>query len=432
LAWWQRLAAGESPMALPLYNRTLQLLADPSYINGDIGWETGVWEKMLGRALTPAEKSRRKQIEIGAVRRISRQMHSAHKYTWHPSFADLVAAAAVEKPRVLRDIILPTARMSFESGDTWLEWPHRYLDKTGTARQEVWGALITPQSGGFFTAYIVNAAGSFLTGMLVFDFRVPLEPQDDRYYALVLGDDYVRRWERTDKMALLELSRHATVNLSMMMKDWGEDFGKYCEDHGLDGLADRYTTDLRLIGGVFRELLCGCAMMVTHFDDGPLVIEGDPVKVIRQYAGRGRFHPSYEFKTIRLRRPQELPKVLRRIRHVVRIGRLHLPYHPVSGHWDHRIAPAIGRCELHPRACVEAQWRSTKRPEAGLFGHDAKPLCEHDYQRCIHCARPRWWVKDHHRGSEEYGIIEHTYEITASTRRRTPPPPPDTPTPVPV
>lgn len=434
-SWWQRLAAGGgSQTQLPLFAKTLKWLSDD--------------KAMLQEALEQLGEQVRRQFQrewsagknpiLANARLLARRLHSAHKFRWDDTFSKMARDTAESRPQTLLHDMLVTARLPYETGDVWFEWMRDFnglllrsdggIDSgVGVEGEQsgVWGALIMPSDNGSFRALVATPDGGISPGSLMFDFRNPVDYAATGYAMVwpesknwgVLGREYVDRW-RTSHAILEQLAGHAAIDISGPL--YGQiSAARWTRMFERDGeLSEHYRKIALTVGGIFRELLSGWALAVTHIDDEPLVTT-TTIRTPPFYSGKGKFRPSYAYTNVVWRRPQELPKLLRKIRRIVRTEGMRQT--EVSGHWAHRRAPNKD-CAVHPRACGrQRQWRSTKRPE-GLWGHDDRPLCENDYQKCIYCDHVRWWVRDHPRGDPKYGIVEKSYTITASTGRRRPPP----------
>jgi hypothetical protein len=381
-------------------------------------------------------------------------LRQARKYVWDEDFSELVLAVAWDcNPAALLDF-LTKARLPFDY--YWVEWhraPITVHDATDDLRR--WGALFRP-TGAYarnrpakpppITAYEVmlfyqavspydarrpgdGSVPSIWPYNYAASFRAPInngppsllragkfgEQGEDNYPRSVLGMAYYDRFRKTHVAEMQTLAGHVDF---MVGPPWHPLFGEFSLDV-LDGtlrLANpriRQTLDDRISRAcnTFRELMVGLALSVTHMDDQPLTIEtpgGTPATLVR----RNRL-PGLKYTVIRLRRPQEGPKLRRLVRRLARI-KTPVPYHPVPGHWAHRVI-ANDICRRHPRACPRATWEKVVAPE----GVDPK---EFDTMACVVCHRHRWWVRDHHRGDIKAGVVDHGYEVTATGQPPLPPP----------
>ncbi len=378
-----------------------QILADPRKLRAppELAWA-------FAEYLFPALPSK---LWGRSCKRAGVQLAQAHKFVFDQDFSRLVVDFAEQSPETI-ERVFATARPPFEH--CWIEWDRKYSPdfKSPEDYDHQIGMLLVPGDvkGEHDVMVVIGPPGEgeplIVPGVLQCSFHHPLKGVGSDVEAL-FGFDYYQRWPRQrDRMAMSRLHKYGTYALG------GPPYGDALTEVAAQLIQLGKGPGLEIlqicascVPGVFRELICGLALVATHIGGTPIVKQTVSRTQKRYYAGK--FHPAVEYKILQLVRPVTTPRVLRRA--FPRTTPQPARWHQVMGAWHHRCAPAAA-CAIHPRACPVAQWQPVVEDDGQPGG---------DLQACTVCRRHRWFVRDHARGDPDLGMVDKGYEIVASERR---------------
>jgi hypothetical protein len=365
--------------------------------------------KSIGETFARLGIDRRARRRLFDCATAATTLAQARKFVFADDFSRLVCETAARDPATI-ERIFATARAPYAT--CWIEWDRSLTPELAADKPTRWGVLVTPSSDKDELWLLVIASASETGGRpmilpagvrLSFDRPVMTPRADIETDAwTTFGPDYFERWKRRQLEPMTRLALHAGPVLgippfSRLLDIYGDAFERDEATKEILQLTGLYA------GGVVREIICSFALIATHIGGLPLADEV-AVTAPRHYYG-GRFHPSYEYKILRLARPMTAPRLVRRV--FPKTPPQPTRWHEVIGSWHHRRAPTV-LCGIHPRACARAQWQK-------IFDQDGEPVGS-NLQACAICRRHRWFVADHARGDPSLGTLEKDYEVTASSQ----------------
>jgi hypothetical protein len=342
----------------------------------------------------------------------TRALAQARKFVFAEDFSQLVRDTAAQDPATI-ERIFATARAPYAT--CWIEWDRSPPEGVPGDQLRRWGVLVLPSTVGdepdVLWLLVVRSEPSgrpmILPAGVRLSFDRPVIERRDEIETdvwLAFGHDYFERWARRQFEPMSRVAEH--IGCVVGLPPFSGLVDMYGGEEGLE--REKAASEILQITGVLaagavREIICSFALIATHIGGSPLA---DQVTATapRHYYG-GRFHPSYEYRILRLVRPMTAPRLVRRV--FPKAPPQPTRWHEVIGAWHHRRAPTP-LCGVHPRACARAQWQK-------IFDQDGEPVGS-DLQACSICSRHRWFIADHARGDPSLGTVEKDYEVTASSQ----------------